>query len=432
MDKKELKTKVIYQAFIRNETKEGTIKKFIGRLDWIKSLNVDIVYLLPVQTIGKKGRKGSLGCPYAIKDYKEMNCEYGSWDDYKLLVEEIHKRGMLVMQDIVFNHVSKDSNLFETHPEFIFKDKNGVDGNKVGAWSDVSDLDYSGKGLDDYLISVLQMFKDYGVDGFRFDVASLIPAWFFNKARKALGDDLIFLAECIDTPFIMFARSLNVNACSNSELAENGFDLFYPYGDWFAFEEYKNHGFDAKYLNQYKVAMNMEQANLPIDKYIMLSIENHDRDRIASYSNSDAVLHNLLTYSFSIKGPAFIYSGEELKISHLPSLFDKDTIDLDKKDYDTDYLEFVKHLISLKQREKNLGLLTSEFPFTDDDYMLVINTYENKEKEYGLFAFDNKKHHATAKEIPAGLYLDLISNSKIEVKESGIIFKEPLLLVKEK
>lgn len=427
VDKKSLKCAVIYQAFIRNETKEGTIKAFLSKLDWIQSLNMDIVYLLPVQLIGTKGRKGSLGSPYAIRDYETMNPEYGTWEEYENLVKEIHKRGMKVMQDIVYNHMARDSYLMQDHPEYFYRDKNGNFGNKIGDWADVADLDYKAKGLEEYLISILFKFKKMGVDGFRFDVASLIPNSFFKKARKALGKDLLFLAECVDTPFIQDARSMGFNADSNSELAQDGFDLFYPYGDRFAWDLYWKNRLAPAYLDGVKIALSLEQANLPKeDKYIVMAIENHDRERIAAYSSDPIVRHNLLAFSFSIKGPGFLYSGEEVGATHLPSLFDKDEIDFTVRE--ENYLNFVKHLVGLKKRLKNKGLRASTFPFTNEPVLLVVNSYEDGSQEYGCFAFDGKKHSLSSQEIPEGTYVDLISNKQIEVTKKGVEFQEPFLL----
>lgn len=87
MNKAYLNKSVIYQAFIRNETKEGTFKAFLPYLKDIKDLGIDILYLLPVQKIGVKGRKGTLGSPYAIQDYEAINPELGTLDDYKELID---------------------------------------------------------------------------------------------------------------------------------------------------------------------------------------------------------------------------------------------------------------------------------------------------------------------------------------------------------
>ena len=118
---KELRKLFVYQVYIRNHTEEGTFNAFSKDLDRIKDLGVDVVYLMPIHEIGIKNRKGSLGCPYSIKDFRSINAEYGTLDDFKSLVEEVHKRDMKLMIDIVFNHTSYDSVLLEKHPEYFYK-----------------------------------------------------------------------------------------------------------------------------------------------------------------------------------------------------------------------------------------------------------------------------------------------------------------------
>ena len=84
--KKELKNQIIYQVFTRNFTKEGTFKSLINKLDYIKDLGTDIVYLLPINPIGEINRKGDLGSPYSISDYETINPELGSLEDFKELI----------------------------------------------------------------------------------------------------------------------------------------------------------------------------------------------------------------------------------------------------------------------------------------------------------------------------------------------------------
>ena len=115
-----LKSQTIYQVYVRNFSKEGTFKKVIEKLDYIKDLGTDILYLLPIHEIGVVNHKGSLGCPYSVKDYYSIAPELGTLEDFKLLIEETHKKGMKIMMDIVFNHTSRDSVLLNTHPEWFF------------------------------------------------------------------------------------------------------------------------------------------------------------------------------------------------------------------------------------------------------------------------------------------------------------------------
>ena len=120
-----LRGDVIYSVYLRNHTPEGTFRALIGDLDRIKALGTDIIWLLPIHPIGVKGKKGSLGCPYANRDYRTVNPEYGTMEDFRALVEEIHKRDMKCIIDVVYNHTSPDSTLTAEHPEFFYRKADG-------------------------------------------------------------------------------------------------------------------------------------------------------------------------------------------------------------------------------------------------------------------------------------------------------------------
>jgi len=178
----------LYQVYVRSHTKEGTFKAFNNDLDRIQDLGVDFVYFMPIHPIGVKGKKGSLGCPYSIQDYKAINKEYGTLEDFKETVKEIHDRGMKVMIDVVYNHTSDDSVLLKEHPEWFMHDENGNLTSKEPGWSDVQDFDYKAGGAPLYkeLIDTLLYWMDLGVEGFRFDVGSFLPLDFLLQMKDAV------------------------------------------------------------------------------------------------------------------------------------------------------------------------------------------------------------------------------------------------------
>ena len=92
-----LQKQVIYSVYVRNHTEEGTFRAVIGDLDRIRALGTDIIWFLPIHPIGVKGKKGSLGCPYANRDYRSVNPAYGTMADFRALVDAVHARGMKVM-----------------------------------------------------------------------------------------------------------------------------------------------------------------------------------------------------------------------------------------------------------------------------------------------------------------------------------------------
>ena len=176
-----LRNAVIYQIFTRNY-KGGTFQAVEADLDRIQALGADIIYLLPVQPSGEVHRKGSMGSPYAIRDYRIPDPVQGTMEDFKALSSAIHARGMKLMIDVVYNHTSPDSWLAENHPEWFFHKADGSLGNRIGDWWDVVDLDYTKKDLWRYQIDTLKMWAEY-VDGFRCDVAPMVPLDFWLEAR---------------------------------------------------------------------------------------------------------------------------------------------------------------------------------------------------------------------------------------------------------
>ncbi len=424
-EKKSLLQSVIYQVFVRDYPSGGTLKSVTDDLDRIAALGADILYLMPIQPIGKVGRKGTLGSPYAIEDYGEVDPALGSLHDLEELTEKAHERGMKVLLDVVYNHTSRDSRLLREHPDFFFRDSQGNFGNKTGAWSDVYDLDHQAEGLDEKLVSYLEEYKNRGIDGFRFDVASLIPASFYQLARRRLGEEMIFLAECIDTDFINYVRSLGYPALSNAELALSGIDLFYPYASY-RFMEDCLRSKETKDLEAYLVALQLEAASLPAGHYVTRSIENHDRPRLASYSDSETFTENLLAFSFFPMGPAFVYFGEEFKDTHRPSLFEKETVSL--KERDPAYSSLFKTLMSYKRDVRHEQLRNSLYEEVCGHVLIVRNVYPDHE-EYGLFNLSSGTQKIFPTTLSKGRYQDLLTGRTLTYGEEGLDVEKPLFLV---
>lgn len=312
---------VVYQVFIRDFTKEGTFKAAETKLEYIKSLGVTIIQLMPFHPIGVKGRKGTYGSPYAIQDYEKVTPDYGTLGDLKDFVSKAHALGLKVVMDVVFNHTSRDSRLLEEHPEWFYHNSKGEFANKVGDWADVYDLDHYKYGLDEYLVSVLKNYVvNYGIDGFRFDVCSLIPLSFYKKLRNELdpiNKDIIYIGEAIDSSFVLYTWKVGFNADTQQELMDAGFNILYPYDIWQWLKGYlENRDTDREKammnLSQYRALYNLSIASIGVNKGHLLTIENHDQRRIASYSKNIEATKSLLAYSFFGKGTGFLMFGEEV------------------------------------------------------------------------------------------------------------------------
>lgn len=323
---KSLRNQILYSVFIRNYSKEGTFDGVRKDLSHIKSLGTDIVWLMPIHPIGKVNRKGSLGSPYSISDYRDVNPEFGTKEDFRRLVDAIHENGMKVIIDVVYNHTSRDSKLSKEHPDWFYHKENGDFGNKVGDWWDVIDLDYSNPDLWDYQIETLKMWAgDYHVDGFRCDVAPMVPVEFWKKARQAVSKvhpGAIWLAESVEPNFIEFNRSRGVYCASDSELYQ-AFDLCYEYDSYWLLDGFLS---GKNSLADYVDRLNL-QENIYPDNYCKLRfLENHDRLRAAFLLRDPKMLRNWTAFTYFLKGTTLIYNGQEAGIDHTPTLFDKDLI----------------------------------------------------------------------------------------------------------
>ena len=327
-----LRDAFIYQVFVRNHTEEGTFNALIKELDRIRDMGVDIVYLLPVHPIGEKNRKGSIGSPYSIKDYRAIDPALGTRDEFKALIDAVHQKGMKLMMDIVFNHTSYDSVLFKKHPEWFYCE-NGAYTNRVGDWWDIVDFDYDkADGLETYLIDTLSQYARMGVDGFRFDVASFLPLGFLkraHKAVKAIDEDTIWLSESVHGGFLRDFRNEGFEGLSEGEIYRV-FDMAYDYDTQPTMLDFmKGEGSLEAYLTWLR-----RQEEIYPKNYVKLrNLENHDFGRIATLLKNDTEkLINWHAFTFFSKGATMIYAGGETLSDHHPDLFEKDPYEPGPKD----------------------------------------------------------------------------------------------------
>lgn len=423
---KDLRNKVIYQIFVRNFSEEGTFIEVQNQLDKIRELGTDIIWLMPIHPIGKKNRKGTLGSPYAISDYRSINPEFGDMDDFIRLTKAIHEKGMKCIIDVVYNHTSPDSVLAAQHPEWFFHRKDGSFGNRVGDWSDIIDLDYSNKELWDYQIETLKMWAKY-VDGFRCDVAPMIPIEFWELARKEVAGirpDCIWLSESLDPDFIMYLRSIGLTAHSDCEMY-TAYDISYEYDCYNDFRAVLTGGMSLK---DYAAAMNRQEYIYP-ENYVKLRfLENHDQLRAAFLIPDAKRLRNWTAFNFFKNGTALIYNGQEKSCSHLPDLFDKDTVNWECSDNE-DLTELIKKLSVIKHMKL---LKDSRFfvtPFGDS--FLTAKYSDGINSALGVFSVKGESA-AVPVEFPDGFYTDLISGSKTEVSRGIIVSQgEPVIIFTE-
>lgn len=410
----ELRNKVVYQVYNRNHNQSGTFKEFIKDLDRIKDLGVDIVYLLPIHPIGQLKKKGELGCPYSIKDYNLVNPEYGTLDDFKLLIEEIHKRDMLIMIDVVFNHTSHDAKLLNEHPEYYYKNEKGDFANRVGDWWDITDLDYSNKGLWEELLTSLEYWASLGLDGYRCDVASLVPIEFWLEARdrvEEINPNFIWLSESVHGGFLKYIRDMGFDAHSECEIYQ-AFDISYDYD---IYDDLVNFNKGKSELITYVDKLIQQEYTYPQNYVKLRYLENHDFNRAASYILDEDKLLNWTAFIFFLRGATMIYAGQETLEEKLPSLFDKDLVNWDNYNK-YGIVDLIKRMTKIKKDK----LITNGVMTIERSNELLHIKYENDKRVLvGIFNVNSLDKEFDV-EYQDNIYINLIDGENIKVTNQKI------------
>ena len=328
----------IYEVNVRQYTPEGTFAAFQQHLPRLKEMGVDILWLMPINPIGEKNRKGSLGSYYAVKDYTAINPEFGTEEDFKKLVTEAHKLGMKVIIDWVANHTGWDNEWITSNPEWYTQDSVGnIIIPKGTDWEDTADLNYDNPELRKAMIDAMSYWvKNADIDGFRCDVAGMIPLSFWLHARKTLDEvkpNLFFLAEDGE-PIIHRAFDMTYNW----ELKDIINDIV---------KGKKNVSDIVKHLDNEAVRFTPEDIRMNF-------ITNHDEntwsgdeyERLKSQETVDAF--TVLTYM--IPGMPLTYTGQEEPLKKRLRFFDKDTVGF--KNFARQ--DFIKKLNKLRKNNQSI------------------------------------------------------------------------------
>jgi cyclomaltodextrinase / maltogenic alpha-amylase / neopullulanase len=368
-----LRAGVIYEIFPRNFSPEGNFNGITARLDELKDLGVNILWLMPIHPLGEKMRKGTIGSPYAVRDYYAINPDYGTEADFKRLVAEAHQRGLKVIIDVVANHTAWDSVLMQ-HPEFYKQDASGKIIPPVKEWTDVAGLNYGNPKLREYMIAMLKHWIDpagFDLDGFRCDVAYEVPTTFWEEARAELAKvkpDIIMLAEA-----------------SKSELLTKAFDIDYSWPLHSTLNDVLLKGAPA---SEFKRSWDESRNQFPPGALHLRFSDNHDEARaVARFGVKGALAASALM--FALDGVPLIYNGMETgdaTESGDPALFEKLPIFWHPKDRPP-FREIYKELIRLRKQypafrndrviwlrnSDEANLLTLMRLDDKDEFVIVIN-----------------------------------------------------------
>jgi cyclomaltodextrinase / maltogenic alpha-amylase / neopullulanase len=379
----------IYEVNVRQYTPEGTFTAFEAHLDRLQEMGAGILWFMPIHPIGRLNRLGSLGSYYSVRDYLDVNPEFGTLDDFQTLVQKIHDRGMYVIIDWVANHTAWDNRLTTEHPEWYSKDAEGRFTAPPGTnWTDVIELDYSQQGLRDYMINAMRFWiRETGIDGFRCDAVDKVPKEFWVQAiaeLKTVKPGLFMLAEG-----------------DGREWHDAGFDMTYSWGLYgFGSGVLKRiaDGTDtAADLNAYATG---EKTSYPPQAYRMYFTSNHDEN---SWQGTPAELFGAAADAFAVltatfNGMPLVYGGQEAGLDKRLLFFDKDRI-LWRDHVNAD---LYARLLRLKKTNRALwngesGALLQHVPTTDNTDVFAFVREKEGDKVLAVLNLSDRERSVTFK-----------------------------------
>jgi cyclomaltodextrinase / maltogenic alpha-amylase / neopullulanase len=353
---------VIYEIYPRAFSAQGNFEGVTARIDNLKDLGVTILWLMPIHPIGQEKKKGTIGSPYAVRDYYAINPDYGTKQDLQRLIKEAHSRGMKVIIDIVANHTSWDSVLMK-HPEFY---KHDAKGNITYPydWFDIAALNYTNQELRAYMTEMLKYWlREFDLDGFRCDVAGEVPTDFWENARAEL--------EKIKPDIVMLAEA------HKPDLLVHAFDLDYS---WPLHSALTNVLQGRAPASELRTTWNREVAEFPRNAIHMRFSDNHDERRaIARFGEPAALAASALV--FTLDGVPMLYNGMEVgdpTESGAPALFERLPVFWPFVERRPEFARFYKQIIALRRSDEALKSGTLEWLRNSDESRVL--TYARRTK----------------------------------------------------
>jgi glycosidase len=400
------KDKMIYEVNVRQYSEAGTFEAIKNDLPRLKEMGVDILWFMPINPVGLKNRKGSLGSYYSIQNYTGVNPEFGTLEEFIAIVNEAHKLGMYVLIDWVANHTAWDHVWTNTHPEFYSKDSSGNIISPVEDWSDVADLNYDNKDLWQAMINEMKYWlNEADIDGFRCDVAMMVPTEFWNEARKQLNDI---------KPVFMLAEA------EQADLMEFAFDACYS---WELMHTLNDIAKGNKPATAIDSVLAWENNTFDKSVYHMRFTTNHDEnswngtvfDRLGDGAQTFSIL------CYTLPGIPLIYSGQEAAMNKALAFFDKDLIPWENYKFQ----DFYGTLNKLKHNNPALwnGIYGGEFirlhSNSDSDKLYAFARTKESNKIVTIINLSGSevKTDIEIPEILKGKYKNYFTNESIEINE---------------
>ena len=410
---------VVYELNIRQATEEGTFAAAEAYLPVLKDMGVDIVWLMPISPIGVDGRKGTLGSYYSIIDYKAINPEFGTMEDFDKFLATAHDLGLKVIIDWVANHTSRDANWWKEGKKdwYVMDEATGLPIVEYD-WTDIAKLDYKNEDMRAAMLDALKFWIEKGVDGYRCDVAMNVPGDFWKRAWeevRAINPDVYLLAEGEET----WLHDSDFDATYAWELhhifnamAKGGSETKNVAGDG----TIKT---DAKSVQDLKDYIARDDEKYPAPAMRLMFTSNHDEnswagtemERMGDSHKTFAALTFVLP-----KGQPLIYTGQEIGLNRRLQFFEKDSVvELVDTEYGKEYRDFYKALCAFRHENSALaaGAVVAPVVYLEGAPEAVLAfTRENEEnKVFCLFNFSAEPQIVTFTEAVAGDY-DCICGEK--------------------
>ncbi len=328
----------IYEVNLRQYTKEGTLQAFAAHLPRLADMGVTVLWFMPITPISLKGRLGTLGSYYACSDYTSINSEFGTEQEFIAVVHAAHKLGMKVIIDWVANHTGQDHVWTISNPNFYIQDDHGNFTERNG-WSDVIDLNYDNQQMRTAMIDAMRYWVDTaGIDGFRCDMAHLVPLDFWIEARQALDavKPLYWLAECEDTRYF------------------EAFDTTYAWAFMHASGSIHRH---EPNLNPVLEQLKLYASEGPNTQKLFFT-SNHDEN---SWNGTEYEKYGVTAKAWAVftatwGGLPLVYSGQEIPNHKRLSFFEKDELDWSLQTKQPAVHGFYKALFSLRAQNDAMVL----------------------------------------------------------------------------
>ena len=423
---------VVYELNIRQATEEGTFAAAEKYLPELKNMGVDIVWLMPISPIGVDARKGTLGSYYSIIDYKAINPEFGTMEDFDKFLATAHDLGLKVIIDWVANHTSRDAQWWkEGKKEWYVMDENNEFPIVMYDWTDIAQLNYENQDMRAAMLDALKFWIEKGVDGYRCDVAMNVPGDFWAEAWKQVREinpDVYLLAEG-----------------EEQWLHESGFEATYAWELHHIFNAMAKGGSetknvagdgtiktDAKYVKDLKEYLERDDEKYPAPAMRLMFTSNHDENSWAGteFERMGDAHKTFAALTFVLpKSQPLIYTGQEIGLNRRLAFFEKDSVkELVDLEYGKEYRDFYKSLCSFRHNNSALAAGENVAPMVfvegASENVLAFTRANEENRVFCIFNFSAEPASLTITEAEAGDYACICGQTK-SFKAGDVVELEP-------